>query len=1024
MMHDLLRRQIRRAGCDPDSPPTLAAWRKALSRIDAAYAQADQERDMHSRAFDICSNEMRELVAVIQGERDQMGDILGQLREGVVALDRNGRVIQVNEAAIALFGSPEINAVSEQIDGWTGQLRPDQQGALASAVDRALCQGDGTESAVFVVGCDEGAKRHLEWSVIPTRTGSQSCAVLLTVRDVTESMIADTEKEVRASLFRALAQGAALHDTLCELLCAIESHISGVHGRVLLIDYAAGEIRHAASVSLPAAYLEALPSVSLDARMTSCGAAACTGKRYIASDISTDPLWTEYASVAIAHGVRACWSEPIIGPDDKPLGILALTCPSPREPTRQEEKALELCAKIAALAIERARANDAIKESEARFHQLFESSADAMFIHRPSGDIVDVNHTACQCLGYTRAALLQMSIWDLEVSPPFQTRAPMQMPATLLNRLRKGEYVTLEGMHRKKDGGEFPVEVRLAHYVDATGDLILASVRNISERMQALQSLRQSEERFRGVFSRSHDAIILIDAKEETIVEANPSACTMLAYTKDELYGLSLTAIHPNEMKRVRAFIRDVQVRGGAHSSEFTCRRSDGAFVCADIAASMMRNENGDELLLAIIRDASDERHARQELLRAKGAAEAASRSKSEFLANMSHEIRTPMTAIMGYADLLLDPDASQSDRVNHTEIIRRNGAHLLVIINDILDLSKIESGGMDIELVRCSPTQIIAEVMSLLQVRTQEKGIALSAEIMPPTPETIETDPTRLRQILLNLVGNAVKFTDEGGVRVIVKMATTAACDSPQLSFEVIDTGIGMDARQLERIWAPFQQGDSSTTRRFGGTGLGLAISKRLATALGGDLTVASELSEGSTFKLTVDTGPLRGIRMLYEACLATVSDVAERAERNKEAPIPTHIQGKILLAEDGPDNQRLISFVLRKAGADVEIAANGRAAVEMVIAAQQNNELYDMIFMDMQMPELDGYAATSKLRMKGFRLPIVALTAHAMAGDRERCIAAGCDDYITKPITKANLLRTCAMYLPVVDDAAKEAA
>jgi signal transduction histidine kinase/DNA-binding NarL/FixJ family response regulator/HPt (histidine-containing phosphotransfer) domain-containing protein len=381
-------------------------------------------------------------------------------------------------------------------------------------------------------------------------------------------------------------------------------------------------------------------------------------------------------------------------------------------------------------------------------------------------------------------------------------------------------------------------------------------------------------------------------------------------------------------------------------------------------------------------------------------AATEASRSKSEFLANMSHEIRTPMTAVIGYADLLLDPTITASERLNHVQTIRRNGEHLLSVINDILDLSKIEAGKMTVESLACSPSQIIVDVCSLMRVRAMHKGLDLGVEFQTPIPETIVSDPTRLRQTLLNLVGNAVKFTHRGSVRIV------ARCDQQgTLSLEVADTGVGLTREQAARLFQPFQQADNSTTREYGGTGLGLVICQRLSRMMGGDITVESLPGRGSSFTMSVGTGPLDGVRMFVGL---TEAEIPEAGDGPKVDPSAGPLRCAVLLAEDGVDNQLLISTVLKKAGAAVVIAENGRVAVERALAAAVSGSPFDVILMDMQMPELDGYGATAKLRQKGYRGPIVALTAHAMAGDRERCITAGCDDYLTKPIHRTRLVET----------------
>ncbi|HEY4117047.1 MAG TPA: ATP-binding protein [Byssovorax sp.] len=409
-------------------------------------------------------------------------------------------------------------------------------------------------------------------------------------------------------------------------------------------------------------------------------------------------------------------------------------------------------------------------------------------------------------------------------------------------------------------------------------------------------------------------------------------------------------------------------------------------------------------------RQAQTESHA---VLEQSYAAErAANEAKSEFLANMSHEIRTPMTAIIGYADLMLDPDITASDRLDYVQTIRRNGDHLLRVINDILDLSKIEAGKMIVESIPTSPTQIVVDVASLMRVRALEQGLSFGVEFATPVPAEIQCDPTRLRQILMNLVGNAIKFTKRGSVRLIARCNDPSGA-APTISFEIADTGVGLSKEAIAKLFQAFTQADGSTTRRFGGSGLGLVISRRLAKILGGDISVESLAGRGSSFVVTIPTGSLEGVPFLTELEEAGVpADLVPMAERLATP----RVDATVLLAEDGLDNQLLLTTHLRKAGATVVVAENGRVAVEKALDAEAAGKPFDVILMDMQMPELDGYGATSRLRTKGYAGPIVALTAHAMAGDREKCLGAGCDDYLTKPIDRDTLLATVERFAAIV--------
>ena len=336
----------------------------------------------------------------------------------------------------------------------------------------------------------------------------------------------------------------------------------------------------------------------------------------------------------------------------------------------------------------------------------------------------------------------------------------------------------------------------------------------------------------------------------------------------------------------------------------------------------------------------------------------------------MSHEIRTPMTAILGFSEVLLgEPGIERAppERVEAFRTIRRNGEYLLELINDILDLSKIEAGRFDLERIDWSIVQILSDVVSLMRVRADAKQLPISIEYLGEIPEMIHTDPLRVRQILINLVGNAIKFTEVGGVRLVVQLVNPPHSHT-LLRVDVIDTGIGLTPEQLPRLFQPFSQADTSTTRKFGGTGLGLMISKRLAEMLGGDITVNSAPGSGSCFSVTFETGNLAGVKMIGARL---VDEATVQSQPIGPATAQVNLACRILLAEDGPDNQRLISFILKKAGADVTVVGNGQLACEEMLAAVERGMPFDVILMDMQMPVMDGYDATRRLRPRDTDTP-----------------------------------------------------
>ncbi len=562
----------------------------------------------------------------------------------------------------------------------------------------------------------------------------------------------------------------------------------------------------------------------------------------------------------------------------------------------------------------------------------------------------------------------------------------------------------------------------------------------------AIAALRRSEQRYEIAVRGSFQGLWDWDIPARSVHFA-PHCKTLLGFAADETVNEMAawtSRIHPEDRERVMAAMDEHLIQHTPFDEEFRLIVGLERLRWVRARGQAIWNEHGYPVRMAgSLTDVSD-RHRLEAELRQKveelaannrtlqdyaDAADAATRSKSEFLANMSHEIRSPLTAVLGYTDLLLDQDPTDDARAS-LDRIKRNGEHLLAVINDILDLSKIEAGKLEVEKVLCPTVPLFREMIELMQVRAQAKSLRLALDFPGPLPAQICTDSLRLRQILINLVGNAIKFTECGEVRVTVQ---AAADPQPMLTIDVIDTGIGLTADHLERLFQPFTQADSSMSRRFGGTGLGLAISQRLAGLLGGRITVASQFGAGSRFTVRIPIGPLADEPWVEESSPATAPteiavlppqhaapplavqpDAAEPAAESTAGPAAPStgmaalpLAGRrILLAEDSPDNQWLITHHLQKNGAVVEVVEDGLQAIAKAHAAWQSGRAFDAVLMDMQMPVLDGYEATRRLRDEGYVLPILALTAHALAQDRQKCLAAGCDEHVPKPINVPRLL------------------
>jgi PAS domain S-box-containing protein len=555
-----------------------------------------------------------------------------------------------------------------------------------------------------------------------------------------------------------------------------------------------------------------------------------------------------------------------------------------------------------------------------------------------------------------------------------------------------------------RNGGEWPIDGNAAPILDAAGHPagVVLVFHDISNRRKAEKEQEISEVRYRRLFESAHDGILILDAVTTKVLDVNPFLGELLGYPREHFLGKELWEIGVFKDAEIsKRAMATLQRLGRIRYEDLPLEHKDGRHIPVEFVSNVYR-EGRQNVIQCNIRDITERKRLTQNLTKATRDAEAANRSKSEFLANMSHEIRTPMAAIVGFAEMLLLKSPEECAQIGCVQIIQRNSLHLLELINGILDLSKVEAGQMKVERVSCDLPELLSGIISIMRPRAAEKGLGFEVTFQGPIPHLIQSDPLRLRQILVNLLANAVKFTETGKIELRI---TDEGLGSPSivLRVDVIDTGIGMTPEQLGRIFKPFTQGDTSTTRNFGGTGLGLAISRELAKLMSGDVTVTSQLGIGSIFTLKIDGGPAADAEQLQDLTEATLP-----AKVDQKVHTDIHLRGRILLVEDGADNQRLLRMQLEDAGALVTSALNGQIAVDLT-----TTQTFDLILMDMQMPILDGYAATIELRRKGLATPIIALTAHAMAEDRDKCLASGCSGYLSKPVDEDKLLKTVQEHL-----------
>ena len=656
----------------------------------------------------------------------------------------------------------------------------------------------------------------------------------------------------------------------------------------------------------------------------------------------------------------------------------------------------------------RKQAEEVLLKAGALQSAIFNSANFSSIATDAKGVIQIFNVGAERMLGYAAADVMN-KITPADISDPQELIArakalsvELATPITpgfeaLVFKAARGIEDIYELTYIREDGSRFPAVVSVTALRDADGVIIgylLIGTDNTArklveaEQKKLDQRLRDQQFYTRSLIESNIDALMTTDPYG-IITDVNKQMEALTGCTRDELIGAPFKSYF-TDPERAEAAIKLVLSDKKVTDYELTACALDGKQTVVSYNATTFYDRSRTlQGVFAAARDVTERKRVEAELREAKAAAESASQTKSEFLASMSHEIRTPMNAIMGVADLLAKTSLSP-EQDKYVQIFRRAGDNLLNLINDILDLSKVEASQIELERTGFSLNDHLEKVIEMVAARAQEKGLALVCEIAPNVPTELVGDPTRLRQVLLNLLGNAVKFTESGEVSLRV----TRDADPTTLRFTVSDTGIGIPGAKLAQVFERFTQADSSTTRRFGGSGLGLTISKRLVELMGGRIWVESELGKGSVFAFAV---PLE-VRALANRSAAVLVGTG---------PEPSLPALRVLLVEDSSDNRTITVAYLKDTPYRVEFAENGALAYETFIAGH-----YDLVLMDRQMPVMDGLTATRAIRAweqanQRPPTPIIALTASALKGDRETCLAAGCTAFLTKPIKQDALLQ-----------------
>jgi PAS domain S-box-containing protein len=662
---------------------------------------------------------------------------------------------------------------------------------------------------------------------------------------------------------------------------------------------------------------------------------------------------------------------------------------------------------------ERQRAAEALRKSEERYRLLFERNLAGVFRSTLDGRFLDCNEACARILGYASPEeFLAQSAWDMYCSARDRK--------TYLDRLLREKTVTnVELNLKQKDGTAIWVLENASLIEPGHGEVVYVegTFVDVTARRRAEEALRESEEQFRQMAENLREAIFLLDVRQNRILYISPAHQRHSGLTTEQVYEDSsnawLSAIHPEDRGIALDLLAKVKSREKAEA-EYRFLRPDGSIRWVSSRILPILDDSSESWrAVGMVEDITGRKALEGDLRSAKEAAEAANRAKSEFLAIMSHEIRTPMNGIIGMTDLALTTDLTSEQR-EYLSVVKESADALLTLIDDILDFSRIEAGKLRLDVDNFDLEDTLSRAIKAVAFRAHQKSLELDCHLPADVPLTLVGDAGRLRQVVINLVGNAIKFTERGEVVLAASLASQTAKEV-ELHFTVTDTGIGIPPEQQRWVFEAFAQGDSSATRKYGGAGLGLSIASRLVAMMSGRLWVESEVGKGSTFHFTARFGlqknppakPLAGGEAMPFAPDGDAYKGAHPVPAARPALREPHGALRVLLAEDNPVNQVVVTRLLEKCGHTVTLAADGGEAIAALDKAGSGG--FDLVLMDVQMPGMEGLEATDAIRRKehttGSHVPIIALTAHAMKGDRERCLAAGMDDYIAKPVREMAL-------------------
>ena len=827
-----------------------------------------------------------------------------------------------------------------------------------------------------------------------------------TLMDITDRKRAEFLAYGQSEIFRKLAQNEETCSVLSDVIVTLETQLDGVACLIMLIDPEDNRLRLGAAPSIPSDYRSAIDGLPIGPTSGLCAVAAHEKKRVIIENIATDARGLSAASLILKAGYKACWADPIFDGEGNVVATFGMYFKSVRRPTALEKKIIESGTKLASAVLERDRARKEIALRERQFRQLADSMPQIVWISDADGSVQYVNQKWTDYTGLSLLQTIEMTWMSLLHS------ADRQRAQELIPRFyARGESFSVEMRYRSAEGfyrwhlvSACPIRDQLTHKIQEW----FGTCTDIDEIKLANDRVTESELRLSLATASAGIGVWDWNLNTDQLINT-PMQWSVLQYSHPpaKFTGTEFFArVHLEDIEMVKETIFQTTSQSPDFQTDFRFLTVTGSILNLIGRGRVLFAEDGTpRRVMGVTLDVTETKALEEKLKLAKLEAERTTQIKSQFLANVSHELRSPLNSVVGYSDLLAADNTTPEEKQKYAERINSSSKHLLALINDILDLTKFESGNVRFEKNRFPLSTLLADCLSYASVLAKQKQIPLIISNQGTVPIFIETDSNRVRQILINLLSNALKFTDRGSIKIEVSCDVSEKDGVGTLVFQVIDTGMGIPESAIESLFLPFSQVDSSISRKFGGTGLGLSLSRGFAEGLGGDLILKqTKLGQGSCFRLRLPIGPV-DVGAMSESLSIFDSPKPINADRAKS------LRGmKILCVDDSAENLKLLEIYLGRNGAVIENAINGIEAIEK---ATQGN--FDIVLMDVSMPVLDGLSAAKELRAAGYVTPIIVLTAFADQAEVEKSYAAGCNAHLSKPLDFKKLIE---VILSVVTD------